>query len=992
MKKALGIIGVLICLLAVPGLATEIVVDNPSAVLVGSWTTATSASDKYGADYLYTAVANPSTKSATYTPTIPTTGSWTVYVWYPTVTKQTTAAQYIIHHAGGDTVISIDQTANRGTWVSLGTFTLNAGTGNYVRVTNYGGSSRNVAADAIRFVSDADPPVISNVASNPSDYSAVITWTTDEPATSQVEYGLTAGYGSETAKDTNLVTSHSVSVTGLDHSTLYNFRVKSEDAALNLAVSGNYTFITTTPDTTPPVISAVSASPSVGSALITWTTDEPATSQVEYGLTDTYGSQTTKDTSLVTSHSVTVSGLTVMMLYHYRVKSDDAAGNPAVSVDYTFTTTSATPEWRAIWADTWNNGILGSSQITTAINTLSAANYNAIIPEVRKCGDAYYDSAYEPRATNIIDPPPFDPLADIITKAHAAGIEVHPWIVAYRIWNSAWSSPPPSHIWFQHPEWAMLNSAGSNLDGTYYDLDPGIPAVQDYICDVVIDIVSKYDIDGFNWDYIRYPSGYYWGYNQITKDRFNAEYGYMPPTSTADSNWATWADYRRRQVTDLVRKCYLEIIWRKPHVKMSVDVVGWSGGDPNTDFTATRAYKEVYQDAEGWQQQHLIDINLLMNYKREYDAAQAPDYRLWDTWLKTLQNTTGRHSADGQAAYLNAITDSITQMQVARTSGIGICNYSYASTNKDGQPASDFYNAVRNNIYTTPAPVPDMPWKSAPTTGIIFGTVTDASQPNDPVYQNWIYKATVQVTGPVTQSMETDATGTYGFLDLPPGTYTVSCSKTGFATRTYATQTILAGDILREDFDLGTVSISSPSSTINRAGKSLFSLPYEPVDPAPATVMGSIPIDGLLIQWDRPTQSSRAYDEWDPDFFGNMSLDQGYWLTVDSPRTINYQAYGGYAGSRDQSLPKAGWNIIGCPFPTEHKWADMRITNGTTTVSLEQARDNGWLNSVGIWWDSEYQSSRDVGLPDDYCFTDYLQPWHGHWLRTFVDNLTLTQR
>ena len=47
------------------------------------------------------------------------------------------------------------------------------------------------------------------------------------------------------------------------------------------------------------------------------------------------------------------------------------------------------------------------------VNTLAGANYNAIIAEVRKCGDAYYDSAHDPRATNISDPPPFDPLADL---------------------------------------------------------------------------------------------------------------------------------------------------------------------------------------------------------------------------------------------------------------------------------------------------------------------------------------------------------------------------------------------------------------------------------------------------------------------------------------------------------------------------------------------------------------------------------------------------
>jgi hypothetical protein len=92
-------------------------------------------------------------------------------------------------------------------------------------------------------------------------------------------------------------------------------------------------------DETPPVISAVSI---IGiarsSAVITWATDEPATSQVEYDLTENYGAATTLDTELVTSHTVSLSGLTAGTTYHYRVKSNDASGNEKVSRDDTFTT------------------------------------------------------------------------------------------------------------------------------------------------------------------------------------------------------------------------------------------------------------------------------------------------------------------------------------------------------------------------------------------------------------------------------------------------------------------------------------------------------------------------------------------------------------------------------------------------------------------------------------------------------------------------------
>jgi len=739
-------------------------------------------------------------------------------------------------------------------------------------------------------------------------------------------------------------------------------------------------------DLIPPVISGMTASPAYDHATIRWRTDEVATAQVEYGLTPAYGSQTTLDAALITNHCVQLSDLAPGTTHHYRVMSQDCAGNQSSSDDQTCITDSVPPSgcFRGNWLYSWGEGFQTESQVSAVVDTLDQNNYNALVFEARKNGDAAYNSSYEYKIPSI-SPPSFDPLADMIAKAHAKGMEVHAWIVTYRIADSTEANAPPIY-WEHKHDWLCKTSTGETLGYGFYNLDPGVPGVQDYVCKIVKDIVSHYDVDGISLDYIRYYSDI-WGYNDITRERFRQEHGYYPPTAGSGLGSHIWNEYRRQQVTDLVKKCYLEIQAINPRVKLSI--CGQTGGI--SDYEVSGAYTQYFQDWRQWMRDHVIDVSMPMNYRTESDPSEAQAYRDYCDW--SADNRYGRHTYTIQACSKNTITDTITQLQYSLGSCVeGLNTYQYWATNSEGASNEEFYSAIRSVLFPSKAAVPDMPWKGNPTTGIIFGNVTDATQPNDPIYQNWIYKATVQVTGPVTLSTQTDATGTYGFMDLPPGIYTVTCSKSGFTTRTYTTHTILAGDVLRDDFDLGTVSISSPSSAINRAGKSLFSLPYEPINPDPAVVMAGIPIDGLLVQWHRATQSSRAYDEWDPDFFGNLSLDQGYWLTVDSPYTINYQAYGGYAGSREQSLPKAGWNIIGCPFPTDHKWADMRITNGTTTVSLEQGRDNGWLNSVGIWWDSEYQSSRDVGLPDDYCFTDYLQPWHGHWLRTYVDNLTLTQR
>jgi hypothetical protein len=103
----------------------------------------------------------------------------------------------------------------------------------------------NIAYDYAGAGSDLTPPVISNVTvTNIDATKATINWTTDEPANSQVEYGTTPAYGSNSALHPLPLTTHSMQITGLTPGTLHNFRVKSRDPAGNLAVSSNGTFTT----------------------------------------------------------------------------------------------------------------------------------------------------------------------------------------------------------------------------------------------------------------------------------------------------------------------------------------------------------------------------------------------------------------------------------------------------------------------------------------------------------------------------------------------------------------------------------------------------------------------------------------------------------------------------------------------------------------------------------------------------------------------------
>ncbi|MEJ2245913.1 MAG: hypothetical protein P8Y80_07545 [Acidobacteriota bacterium] len=154
--------------------------------------------------------------------------------------------------------------------------------------SGYSNEVSTVVGDVFTAPSDTTLPEISSVAgSGTTTGGAATSRETDEAATTQGEYGTTAAPA----------------------------------------------------DTTPPEISSVASSEiTTGGATISWETNEAATIKVEYGTTAGYGSTTPFNPSLQTSHVQTLSGLTINTLYHYRVKSKDAAGNQAVSEDYTFRT------------------------------------------------------------------------------------------------------------------------------------------------------------------------------------------------------------------------------------------------------------------------------------------------------------------------------------------------------------------------------------------------------------------------------------------------------------------------------------------------------------------------------------------------------------------------------------------------------------------------------------------------------------------------------
>lgn len=189
---------------------------------------------------------------------------------------------------------------------------------------------------------DTTPPVIQQVSlSDIIEASTTITWQTDEPATSQVTIWDSEVYIS-TEPDETLVTNHSATLTDLKPNTKYQFILISRDKGGNESRLEIELTTPPQPHANPPIISEVKVfNTTDSSATITWQTDVPATSHVEYGTTNAYGSTTPPDNELTTSHSVALTGLKPSTTYYFGIKSQGAGGNEAMSEAQTLITLSS---------------------------------------------------------------------------------------------------------------------------------------------------------------------------------------------------------------------------------------------------------------------------------------------------------------------------------------------------------------------------------------------------------------------------------------------------------------------------------------------------------------------------------------------------------------------------------------------------------------------------------------------------------------------------
>jgi len=424
------------------------------------------------------------------------------------------------------------------------------------------------------------------------------------------------------------------------------------------------------------------------------------------------------------------------------------------------------PMLRGIWIASWGDGILNPGQCKELVDTVRASNLNAIFPEVRKVGDAYYIKGFEPRASNIKGGGDFDPLQYLIDLCHDTSdgkryIEVHAWLVTFRLWRKSMGEFPEGHMFKKHPETIMLTADGKdNKDSTMF-ADPGHPMTEEWTARVFRNLAEKYDIDGIHHDYVRYPE--YegdWGYNKVSLERFRKKTGFQGKPAGDNPMWQAW---RRQQVANTVRRVYAEVTEVNPDCLVSAATLNWGLETDPWKWRSGTPRMKAQQDWVRFMKEGALDLNCVMNYSRhKTQPDRFPDYT--DLAVRTRWD---RHAIIGPGVYLNTVEDGFAQIRQAIEMGAdGVMLYAWGGlTNDKTVTRKQYFERLKKEIFPEPVDLPARPWKDDPVYGSIIGRVTDQSG-------KWLEDVLVTLDG--VEPALTDGTGFYSFFRVDPGEHTVS--------------------------------------------------------------------------------------------------------------------------------------------------------------------------------------------------------------------------
>lgn len=373
-------------------------------------------------------------------------------------------------------------------------------------------------------------------------------------------------------------------------------------------------------------------------------------------------------------------------------------------------------EFRAVWVATVDNidwpskgNYNSDSQKVEFIKLLDMHQrngMNALIVQIRPATDAFYPSQYEPWSeflTGKQGQPPspyYDPLEFMITETHKRGLEFHAWMNPYRaVFNIDKSSIAANHITKVHPEWFLTYG-----DKKYFD--PGNKDVQQYVTNVVKDVVNRYAVDAVHFDDYFYP--YRIAGKEFPDNEKYLQYG----------NGTNKDDWRRSNVDSIILMLSRAIKKENPKCQFGISPFGvWRNEDKDPENgSKTKAgqtnYDDLYADIVLWLRNGWIDYVAPQLYW-EFGHKAAPYEVLLDWWSK---HTYGRNCYIGLGIYRansnNAWKD-ITQLPrqieaLRNTPNIqGMIFFSSKSFNNNPNGWSD---SLRLDYFKDPAKVPEMEW------------------------------------------------------------------------------------------------------------------------------------------------------------------------------------------------------------------------------------------------------------------------------------------
>ena len=245
----------------------------------------------------------------------------------------------------------------------------------------------------------------------------------------------------------------------------------------------------------------------------------------------------------------------------------------ATNLKHEFRATWLTTAWGNDWPKTKVTNATTRKQqqdsLIAIFDRLQAGNMNAVCFQVRGRSDAFYQSSYEPWAAELAGArgtdPGYDPLAFAIEEAHKRGLELHAWVNPFRV-TSAGTLDANDLVKKNAGQWIIQYNNGSF---TGEIIDPGYPEAREYVLNVLMEIISNYDIDGIVMDDYFYPYG-----GTTTEDA--ASKALHKPANVVDVNQDGYTDddWRRSNVDVFLKEFYNRIQTTKPWVRLGMGTFG----------------------------------------------------------------------------------------------------------------------------------------------------------------------------------------------------------------------------------------------------------------------------------------------------------------------------------------------------------------------------------------------------------------------------------